>query len=200
MRIFPWPFWVLCTFLPVALTGQSMYIGISGGGGLPNEVLIHGGVPVEIPLKEHFSLQIEAVYIQRENFDLLPKLPRGRNYIRPVISYMEFPVLGKWKLPFEIVDLYAVAGPKVGYGIHLSSTFEEDNILYAQRFSFTEEGVSRFDIGLSVGAGVEKVISRGRKLFVDFRYYLGLHNINSQPGEEIFNNGKAFALGFLIPF
>lgn len=199
MRILPWALCTLCAFLPFVINGQAAYVGISGGGGLPDEVLIHGGVPVEIPVREHFSIQLEAVYIQRENFDLLAKLPAGRNYIRPVVSYLEFPLLGKWKLPFEIVDLYGIAGPKVGYGIHLGSTYEEDNILYAERLSFQREGVHRFDIGVSVGVGVEKVISRGRKLFVDFRYYLGLHNINSLPGEEVFNNGKTFALGFLIP-
>ena len=187
-----------CSF--AALPGFSqVYIGISGGGGLPDQVVFRGGAPVDIEIKANFSLRVEAIFAQRENIGVLSKLSSGRNYILPVINYLELPVLAKFRLPFELFDFYGLVGPHVGYGLKLSSTYLEDNIYYQETLSFSETGVARFDCGVMFGAGIEKEISQGRKIFIDLRYYLGLKNINLDPGEQIFNEGRSFALGFLIP-
>lgn len=179
-------------------TGQT-YVGLNGGGGIPDEVLFRGALSGEFQLGTNLALLVEAAYVQRENPSLLTQLPRRRNYIQPVINYLEAPVLFKFRLPLPIVNLYALAGPQLAYGIHLYSTFEEDNRIFTERLDFRRTGIHRLDIGGYVGAGLEKEISRGRRIFIDIRYYLGLHNINAEGEEKIFNQGKSFALGFMIP-
>jgi len=189
---------MLSLFCLSAASAQA-YIGLNGGAGMPDEVLFRGALSGEFHLTDNVSVQIETAYIQRENPSLLIELPRGRNYIQPVINYVEAPLLMKVRLPLPIVDLYAIAGPQLAYGVGLSSTYEEDNMIYTERLDFDRSGIARLDIGCYFGAGLEKEITQGRKIFVDVRYYLGLYNINARGEEELFNQGKCFALGFMIP-
>ena len=187
-------------FLTLLSTASAQtYVGLNGGGGMPDEVLFRGALFGERSLGANIALRVEAAYVQRENPSLLTQLPRRRNYIQPVINYLEVPMLFKFQLPLPIVDLYALAGPQIAYGIHLYSTYEEDNRIFTERLDFRRMGIHRLDVGCYVGAGLEKEISRGRRIFIDIRYYLGLHNINANGQEKIFNQGKSFALGFMIP-
>ena len=176
-----------------------VYLGVSGGSGIRGEVLFRGSVPAEIVLKDNFSALVEIGYVERENPSVLAQLHRGRNYLKPVISYLELPVLAKVRLSFESFDLFFVGGPQIAYGIALRSTYEEDNMLRSEKLTFEETGLSRLDLGLVAGGGLEKEISEGRKIFIDMRFYLGLFNINKEGDEAIFNQGKHFSLGFLIP-
>lgn len=197
MRPFPWIALLIISALPVLGKAQ-VYIGLGGGGGIPHEVLFRAAVPLEISLRENISIQTGAAFVQRENTEVLVNLSRSRNYLRPVINYLELPVLLKMNLPFEIFDFYGFIGPKVAYGVQLNSTYREDNRLFQEHLNFKESNISRFDAGLSLGVGIEKKISRGNKLFIDFRHYLGFFNINTGEGEDIFNGGKAFTIGFMI--
>jgi len=56
-----------------------------------------------------------------------------------------------------------------------------------------------WDFGLVSGLGVEKTISEGKKIFVEFRYQIGLLNISRQPSRKAFNQGKAVNIGFAVP-
>lgn len=193
--------WILAVFLmslTMAVPAQS-YLGVSGGGGFRGQVIFRAGVPLEVTLNGNVHLQLEAAYVQRENRFLLGILPSRRKYLQPVLTYVEMPVLLKWRLPFEVVDFFLLAGPQVGYALRLSSTFEEDKLIFAESLNFSESGVNRLDAGLLMGVGLEKVIAQRRKIFLDLRYYLGLYNIHAGSGEAVYNSGATFALGFLIP-
>lgn len=180
------------------LRAQS-YVGLSGGGGINSEVLFRAAIPAEIPINQTLSVRTELVYIQRENRDVLQKLNGDRNYWQPVISYLELPVLAKAHLRIKSMSIYAVAGPKLGYGIKLAANYLEDNTFYAERFDFRKEKLHQLDIGLNFGFGLEKRINKDRKIFVDYRFYLGLYDIDQSSSTSIFNQGQVFNLGFLVP-
>lgn len=189
-------FLALLFFVPAG-KGQT-YLGLAGGGGLPNQVVFRAALPMEVKVKNAFALQGEVSFVQRENLQVLHLLSGNRQYVLPVISYLELPFLAKVALDMKSFNIYGLAGPKVGYATGLASTYWEDNILYREKLS-VEEHIQRFDFGLYVGAGVEKVISNGRKIFIEARYYLGLCNISSREEVEVFNEGRSFNLGFKIP-
>ena len=111
---------------------------------------------------------------------------------------MEIPLLAKLKLDLRVFGIYALAGPKLGLAIGLSATYWEDNVLYQEKLPL-DTYLKRFDFGLNLGAGVEKVISNGRKIFVEARYYLGLYNVALHKDGDVFNEGALFNLGFKVP-
>ena len=187
---------LLPAFQP-ACNGQS-FLGLSGGGGLPDQVVFRGAVPWEWSLQEWFSIQPELAFVQRENLSILPLLPASRQYVLPVISYLEQPLSAKLNLDLQVFGIYALVGPKVGIATGLWSTYWEDNVLYREKLA-PDVFLERLDFGLNLGAGVEKVISNDRKIFVEARYYLGFFNIAKQEEGEAFNEGKLFNLGFKVP-
>ena len=197
---FSLPLLFLCFSIGISfqLSAQS-YIGLSGGGGINSEVLFRTAIPAEIPINQTLSIRSELVYIQRENRDILLKLNGDRNYWQPVISYLELPILAKAHLHINSLSIYALAGPKFGYGIKLAANYLEDNTFYEERFHFSDEGIHQFDFGLNFGFGLEKRINKDRKIFVDYRFYLGLYDIDQAASTSIFNQGQVFNLGFLVP-
>lgn len=176
-----------------------LFVGLSGGGGISSEVLFRAAIPAEVSLNKTISIRTELVYIQRENRDVLQKLNGDRSYWQPVISYLELPILAKAHLDFKSISVYALAGPKFGYGIKLAANYLEDNTFYEEHFSFSDKGIHQWDIGLNLGFGLEKRINKNRKIFVDYRYYLGLYDLDKDASTSIFNQGQVINLGFLLP-
>lgn len=176
------------------------YLGLSGGGGISGEVFFRAAIPAEAELTQTLSIRSEVVYVQRENRDLLIKLIGDRNYWQATISYLEIPVLAKAHLHLKSLSIYVLAGPKVGYGIRLAANYSEGSVLFEERFDFDEKEIHRLDFGLNLGFGLEKRINKNRKIFIDYRYYLGLSDIDSgAPTNNIYNQGQVFNLGFLLP-
>lgn len=192
------PMLLLYIAIPFSISAQT-YLGLSGGGGISTEVLFRAAIPVEIPINQTISLRTEFVYIQRENRDVLLKLNGDRHYWQPVISYFEWPVLAKAHLHIKSMSFYALAGPKLGYGFKLAANYLEDNTFYEERFDFSDKDIHHWDVGLNVGFGLEKRINKNRKIFVDYRYYLGLFDIDKGASTSIYNQGQVFNLGFLLP-
>lgn len=199
MKYQPTPLLVLLFFcLNLSLNAQS-YIGLSGGGGLTPEVFFRAAIPVEVPVHQNVSLRSELVYIQRANRDILLKLIGDRDYWQATISYVEIPVLAQMHLDIKTFSIYALIGPKFGFGVRIAANYSEGNVLYEERLSFNEKGIRRFDVGVNLGAGLEKRIVKDRKIFMEYRYYLGLSDINTDSSNTIYNQGQVFNLGFLLP-
>ena len=68
-----------------------------------------------------------------------------------------------------------------------------------QKIVLEDIEVLAWDIGMNLGIGLEKNISNDKKIFVEFRYYLGMKDLFPKGETEIYNEGKSFNLGFLIP-
>ena len=188
-----------CFFSPKAAVLGQHYLGISGGGGINTDVLFRAAIPYEYSLSPQLSSQTELSYIQRENRALLQRLIGERNYRQAALSYLELPILLKAKMSVKSFSVYVLAGPKLGYGLRFSANYLEDSKLLEQRFDFDEEHIGRFDFGFNLGGGIEKRISKDRKIFIDYRFYLGLFDIDRLDETEVFNQGHVFNLGFLLP-
>ncbi len=182
------------------LLNAQTFIGLSAGADLYDQVDFRSAVVIEWPKNELYSWQTELIYVKRENVSLLQLLPQNENHIRPVISYVEVPFLFKIKLNLQGAKLFAVVGPKIGYALAAYSTlWKENGQLVKQQIRLEDIEVAGWDIGMNLGVGLEKDISKGKKIFVEFRYYLGVKDLFPQGEAEIYNEGKSFNMGFLIP-
>ncbi len=184
-----------------SFNGKSQtYIGLSGGADLYDQVDFRAAGVIEWVKNDLYSWQTEIIYVKRENLDLLQLLPQNGNYVRPVVSYVEIPFLFKIKLNIPGANLYALVGPKVGYAVAAySSLWKENNQVVNEVLVLEDLEVAGWDFGMSLGMGLEKNITNDKKIFVEFRYYLGVKDLF--PGQEtgVYNEGKSFNLGFLIP-
>jgi hypothetical protein len=190
--------WFFIMLIGPRVSFAQSYLGISGGGSISSEVVFRAAIPFEWSFGEHFSLQTEAVYLQRENRKLLLKLIGEEDYLQPTISYFGLPVLAKGKMNVGSFGLYALGGFKAGFGTSIS-TNSGSSPLRKERFKFEDLTIRRFDFGLNGGLGLEKHISNGRKIFVDYRIYLGLFDIDASSDSEIYNFGRTISLGFMMP-
>ncbi len=189
---------ILCLFSPMAKS--QTYIGLSGGADLYDQVDFRAAGVIEWVKNDFYSWQTEVIYVKRENLDLLQLLPQNGNYVRPVISYIEVPFLFKMKLNIPGANLYALVGPKIGYALAAySSLWKENNQVVQEKLVLEDLEVAGWDFGMNLGMGLEKHITNEKKIFIEFRYYLGVKDLF--PGQEtgVYNEGKSFNLGFLIP-
>ena len=191
---------LLFFFLFFVIIGKSQnYLGIAGGGGLTGDVGLRAAVVAEFPVNSFMSFQSEVVFVQRANAEIIRRLDPDRDYRQVVLSYLELPLMVRFKLDLDAVELFALLGIKAGYSVDMRANYVEEGSLSSEKLSFNTNKIDRFDVGLSLGVGLEKVISKYRKIFIDYRYYLGLYNIDEVPNAEIFNQGSVVNLGFLIP-
>ncbi len=192
---------LFCCFLamPERAFAQN-HLGLSAGADLYEQVDFRVALMVEIQDNDWLSWQAEFVYIKRENLDIIQLLPAERDFIRPVISYFYLPILMKAKLEIPGANMYALLGPKIGRAAAVYSTLvSEDKSVVNETFELNELGLGQWDFGLSLGIGLEKEITRNKKIFIEFRYYLGLTDINQLTEDSIYNEGKSFNLGFFLP-
>ena len=175
------------------------YIGVNGGGDPFSDVMIRGAASYEWPLKKAIYFQVELAFAHRGNPGIIQKLDIEKQYVQSSFKYIEIPFLMKFKLESNSFALYAIAGPKIAYGVDLSASYTDGRGFYEEHLSYSTLGINRFDFGFNAGAGIEKIISRDRKIFLDFRVYLGLYDVDYNPNTEIYNQGKVVNLGFALP-
>ncbi|MFQ5629676.1 MAG: porin family protein [bacterium] len=184
-------------------------IGILGGFNITNmlrspalpstsheeRVRFAGGAMVEFGLIQGFALQLEPMYIQKgANFDFIDteseQLDARRDEVD--LTYLEVPILLKFRLLNRETGPYLLAGPSVG--VLLSA--KQGN--RARKRDIKDQRKS-LDIGIGGGGGV--FLSSDRvKLFVEGRYNYGLGNIDdaSEDGSDLRNNGFRILLGILL--
>lgn len=191
---------ILFTLLDNSKAYGQTFIGISGGADLYEQVDFRAALIVESKKTDWFYWQAELVYVKRENIDILQKLPTDKTYVRPVISYLSIPLLAKLNIDISGAGLFILAGPQFSKATALTaSTWLENGQLLFKNFPIKETQLSFWDVGIHAGIGLQKVISKEKKIFVEFRYYLGLKNISQGENDSIYNEGKSFNIGFLLP-
>lgn len=185
-------------FLPFLLTAQ-VHLGINCGGGLDNLVSLRASVPLEIELSKSLSLQPAFVYTQLHTPALLFRLGNLLEYRRATISYVGTPILLKIRIPFESFIFYVMTGPQMTYATSLNVTYVEDGIFGTKKLDFKRVQISRWDVSVVSGIGVEKVIHNNCKIRFELLYLLGLMDIDQRTASSIYTEGKVFNLGFMIP-
>lgn len=190
---------VLCALSSYAVFAQP-YVGLTGGAGLSSQIGLRVGITTEWALNRgNLSLQSEWVYLQRNSKELVRKLPDDRRYWLVTIDYVSAPLLFKAKLDWEPVALYAVAGPEISYAVGVQANYDEAGGIFREKLSFDQLDLNRWDVGLCLGIGVEKIIRNRKKIFLDYRYYLGLRDLDNTSGNDIFHEGKVLTMGFVFP-
>lgn len=189
---------VLANLLGTTCRGQHL-AGLSGGGGFTQSTGFRFALPVEIDLSKHLAIFGGPSYIQRRNLELVRKLPANREYGTAEVDYISLPVMLKLRLDWTPVRIYGLAGIEASYGLRLQATGVEDQRLFKEKFEFAPIQVDRWDGGFCVGAGFETDLHRDRKIFADFRYYLGILDIDRSALGEIYNEGTYVTLGFMLP-
>jgi hypothetical protein len=169
------------------------------------------GAVLEMGITEKLAIQAEPSFIQKgwrvkESTELLGQSFKiDGNY---TFNYIDVPILAKLRFNGENTGLYAFAGPTFGYMISgkykLTTEFAGQKETEEEKLDFDEEeGINRFDVGATLGAGFQLNLGGGR-LFFDARYNLGLSNIADEDEVEdeftIRNKGIGLSVGYLYSF
>ncbi len=183
---------------PFLLTAQ-WFVGIRGGG-LPTSVPISGGIGVEWVHNGSLSGLTELAYTLRENPQVTDNFPTDQEYYTAQLHYLTLPVLVRVNLPFGQSRLFLEGGPEVGR-LHRANGQYTRNGLSSQIVSFQPEAVrlNSWDAGLVLGGGFGQQVGRGGLITLEFRYFLGLVDINDRRDAAMYNQGELLLLGFYLP-
>lgn len=185
--------------LTVVFVDAQSYFGVMGGGSLTDEVEVRGALPVEWKKNDFWAFRFEPAFVIRGNREVNGKIKQASDYLDISLSYLECSFLAKLSLPWNAVAPYLTMGIQAGYGLSVQSRHIEDSKYFENRYKFKAIELNQLDGGLTFGFGIDKEISKNKKIFADFRYYLGIADIDSNGDEEIYNEGKVFSIGFLLP-
>ena len=169
------------------------------------------GAVLEMGITEKLAIQVEPSFIQKgwrikdESQLLGQTIKIDGNY---TFNYIDVPVLAKLRFNGENTGLYAFAGPTFGYmasgKYKVTSEFAGQKETEEEDIEFDDEdGINRFDVGATLGAGFQLNLGGGR-LFFDARYNLGLSNIADEEEVDddfsIRNKGIGLSIGYLFSF
>lgn len=120
------------------------------------------GLLLEIPVADRLSVQPEIAYserAQRIEFTDVNGEPLGKS--RFVFSFLEVPLLVKYRFGTERTRLYLQAGPQYGYNLAAWSRVEGERL----SLDLTESDFVRHDLSGVLGMGVQFA-----RFLVDARY------------------------------
>ncbi len=147
----------------------------------------HAGVTFELPIAYGFAVQPSLLYQAKgtrlsdatiHNFKMDTK-----------VSYLEIPVQVQWGPDLVAFRPYVFGEPFIGYGLHASS----DGNLEGADFdvnSFDKAGLSRWEYGLGLGAGIEVW-----KIQFSVKYYWNFGSLYSDSG-KLTNVGQQIKSAF----
>ena len=167
---------------------QNLQFGVKAGvnfatlsgdtSGLNFITSIHGGVLVEVPISELFSVQPELLYSEQGS--------GGADGEKLELGYLNVPVILKY---YAAEGFSVEAGPQLGILLSAKSDFDGQGKEDIKKF------VKDIDFGLNFGIGykLESGLNFGA------RYNIGLSNIEDEEDDGFESNDfKAFNSVFLI--
>ncbi len=194
-------YFLLCSsmFFFVHLVNGQSFIGLMGGGGLGQKEQVKGAIPIEWQKNEYLTFRLEPSFLIRQNQSAVRKINLSPEVFYVGLSYIELPAMVKLSLPIKEVQPYATLGVQVGYGIKMWYHYEDERRLLRKTIGFREAEINKFDGGLTFGVGLETMLRKKQKLFLDCRYYLGVVNIDKDSNNSLFNEGLILSIGCLFP-
>lgn len=218
------PLLILLAIPAIPLSAQRHYIphvhvGVHGGVSMSRqsfypsikESMLNGlqfGFSFRYAEERHVGLLAELNIEQRgwkENFEEAPFSFHRR------LTYIELPVMTHIFFGSRTVKGFFNLGPEVGYMIGDKATadfpyMELPNVPdfpSNRRFEQMQMDISsRFDYGITAGAGVEFIIRRRHSITLEGRYYYGLGNIFPSARKDIFSASRGssiqITLGYLF--
>jgi hypothetical protein len=132
-----------------------------------SKVGVLGGGYVQFGFGERYSFQPELFLVMKG-----VKLDQAANSgtFTASITYLEFPLLGRYTMPISQGSIFAMAGPTFGVKAHTNGHLESS----AQTDLNIDNAIRTFDMGLALAGGLE----RGR-YSVELRYTQGLTDVGT---------------------
>lgn len=140
-----------------------------------------------------FGLNLELQYIQKGyNHQICDEY-----YDKLKGNYIEAPILLDYGFIIPSMENFR-AHINLGFysAYWLSGKYETkiDEDAFSETFDFDRSGASRFDFGPSGGARVEYILKNG-SLSLDFRYELGLIDLQKKANDDTNNTNHAMIIG-----
>lgn len=152
------------------------------------------GATVDFKVAGGLVLTVEPLLaFKGARFDSISSVDESFHTRQINLSYLELPVLLKYRLSPSLNGLYFVGGPSFAL---LLSAKEKERIVSVD----IKDQRESIDIGLTGGAGI--VLSAEKfNFFFEGRYNYGLTNINKSSGDDstLRNNGLLLFWGLLFP-
>ncbi len=118
-----------------------------------------------------------------------------------ILNYLEIPVLAKYSFGSETIQGFVHAGPSIGYALSGKTKESVNDEEDETDIDFEEEELKRLDFSFALGGGIG-FDAGPATIFADFRYLLGLTNLDDSDSAEDAtqnNRGIGFALGAIFP-
>lgn len=196
-----------------ALAQTSPTFGIKGGmnvsslskdGGLDDQsskIGFNGGVFLNAPISEQFSIQPEVLYNNLGSKVTLTKTSVGNNsysaeYARH-LDYIAVPVMAQF---YAAPNFYIEAGPQFSFLVDAKDKYKNTkngSTQDAQSYSLNKDNFNTFDFGLGLGLGYNFTPQLG----INARYTAGLTDIyknNTGSNDNVRNN--VFQVGLTFKF
>lgn len=143
-------------------------------------------------LFSNFGVAVELQYIQKGYYhkvcnDIYDELTANYLDIPIMMDYsFKVPTLKNWRAHFNL-GIYGAYWSSAKYKM---KGFDQAS----ENFDFVKNNASRFDFGPNVGGRIEYVLKAGM-LSLDFRYELGLSDMQKQINDNTKNSNRALIIG-----
>lgn len=155
-----------------------------------SKVGYYGGVFVNIPASESFSIQPEVIY---NNLGSEVKL--GNSYSRKLnLNYITVPVMFQYK---ATPQFYLEAGPEFGFLVSSDSKTTWNNSTSTAELD--KDNFNNFNMGVGLGAGFDITKNVG----INARYVAGFSDVtkpSSDPSTNAKNKNNTFQVGLNFKF
>lgn len=155
----------------------------------------YGGVFVNIPANEMFSIQPEVIY---NNLGSEVKWTfLGNNYSRKLnLNYISVPVMFQFK---ATPQFHLEAGPEFGFLVSADTKTTRNNSSSSSITELDKNDFNSFNMGVGLGAGFDITKNFG----INARYVAGFSDItkpNSDPSTNAKNKNNTFQVGASFKF
>lgn len=188
-------------FLSAAPLLRAQRLGLSGGASVDPITSFRLSAILELDQSDWLSWQSEWSYFQKGHSILVDRLFEERpDFGYGALDMISWPVFLKLKLQLSDFSVYLMAGPEIGYIFRGLVVYTlEDGTYQRESVPLAKYEVKRWDLGATIGMGVEKRIRKDQRIFVDFRYYQGFNNINLNSSSVLSLEAFYFNFGLFIP-
>ena len=195
------------------------YIGFKGGINQSKSIFFFNIDPVDVINTgdlNGFYFSIPAEFYLTDNFSLLPELAlisdgtvlsvqtrENQRIYHNTIFYTKIPILGKYTIfQHQQYKFSLMGGVTPAYALAVKSyyyTTVNFNSTIDVPINFEEAGIRRFDLALSAGLNLEKIIAKGWKILLDIRYNSGTLDIESHSPLTNTSENVQLTFGLLAP-
>lgn len=174
------------------------------------------GIPIRYDFNSWFGLQSE-VSVTYKNYGIERSWAYASNYYDFTNTYLDIPVMARFKFGSEKIYGYALAGAYIGAWLnsHIKGAqmryfdqAEEPDEFYSgykfdEKYEFDSRRDNRFDAGITAGLGVQYAINSRFGVFAEVRYSYGLTDTQKDYMRHRFpryNNTLALQIGATYTF